>query len=137
MSDIVQRLRAVQNRGLVSEDFSLIIEAAAEIERLLPISERPSYEEYFDTLNWRGLVTLELTGPEPLEISVGRALKLIRQFKTLWSSSLAMALGWCHADDCVDLDEGRDPREKEIPDMMARAMTDLAICNKVVRESTP
>jgi len=34
MNDIVQRLRAVQNRGLVSEDFSLIIEAAEEIERL-------------------------------------------------------------------------------------------------------
>lgn len=27
------------------------------------------------------------------------------------------AIGWTHADNCVDLDKGNDPRLKIIPDM--------------------
>ena len=37
------------------------------------------------------------------------------------------AIGWTHADDCVDLDEGRDPRQKEVPAMFERAKIDLDI----------
>lgn len=35
------------------------------------------------------------------------------------------AMGWTHADDCNDVDCGRDPRDKEIPEMLSRAMIDL------------
>jgi len=37
------------------------------------------------------------------------------------------ALGWAYADACVDLDEGRDPRQKLVPEMMERAIIDLGI----------
>ena len=87
--DELTKKRAADERFLSHrEEQELLGLQAAEIERLLPISERPSYEEYYDALNWRGLVTLELrlvtlemTGPEPLEISVGQALELIRMLK--------------------------------------------------------
>lgn len=35
------------------------------------------------------------------------------------------AIGWTHADACCDLDAGRDPRQKEIPEMLERAILDL------------
>ena len=37
----------------------------------------------------------------------------------------AEAIGWSHADSCVDLDKGDDPRIKNIPDMLERAKRDL------------
>ena len=37
----------------------------------------------------------------------------------------AEAIGWAHADACVDLDKGNDPRTKEVPDMLDRARKDL------------
>ena len=36
------------------------------------------------------------------------------------------AMGWTHADDCVDLDNNKDPRLKNVPDMLCRAQKDLA-----------
>ena len=37
----------------------------------------------------------------------------------------AEAIGWTIADDCVDLDEGRDPRYKDCAEMLERALKDL------------
>ena len=38
----------------------------------------------------------------------------------------AEAIGWTHADNCIDLDRGDDPRMKNIPDIFDRAKEDLA-----------
>jgi len=35
------------------------------------------------------------------------------------------ALGWCHADACMALDRGFDPRLTEVPDIIERASNDL------------
>lgn len=37
----------------------------------------------------------------------------------------AEAIGWAHADACVCLDKGDDPRLKNVPDMLSRATTDF------------
>ena len=36
------------------------------------------------------------------------------------------AIGWTHADACTELDKGGDPRMTEVPDMLGRAIVDLA-----------
>ena len=38
----------------------------------------------------------------------------------------AEAIGWTHADACVTLDNGDDPRLTEVPEMLNRALIDLA-----------
>jgi len=38
----------------------------------------------------------------------------------------AEAIGWCHADACVTLDNGEDPRCTMVPGMYERAMVDLS-----------
>lgn len=38
----------------------------------------------------------------------------------------AEAIGWTHADNCVDLDHDKDPRLKSIPGMLFRAQKDLS-----------
>jgi len=38
----------------------------------------------------------------------------------------AEAIGWAHADACVDLDKDKDPRLKECSEMLERAQKDLA-----------
>ena len=35
------------------------------------------------------------------------------------------AIGWAHANACIDLDNGKDPRQKEVPELLERAMVDL------------
>jgi len=35
------------------------------------------------------------------------------------------AIGWTHADACTDLDKGKDPRKKIVPEMLERAEVDL------------
>lgn len=40
---------------------------------------------------------------------------------------VAMAIGWAYADCCVALDEGRDPREHEMPEVLQRALSDLEL----------
>lgn len=37
----------------------------------------------------------------------------------------AEAIGWAHADACIALDHGFDPRQTEVPEMLARARVDL------------
>ena len=39
----------------------------------------------------------------------------------------AEAIGWTHADACVSLDQGKDPRLQNIPEMLERAKTDLNV----------
>ena len=36
------------------------------------------------------------------------------------------AIGWTHADACIDLDNKVDPRLKNVPEMHSRALVDLA-----------
>ena len=38
----------------------------------------------------------------------------------------AEAIGWAHADACVALDKGDDPRLQNVPEMLDRAEMDLA-----------
>lgn len=35
------------------------------------------------------------------------------------------AIGWMHADACVTLDRGNDPRTVEVPEILERAKKDL------------
>lgn len=37
------------------------------------------------------------------------------------------AIGWAHADACVCLDKGGDPRLQEVPEILDRARIDLGI----------
>jgi len=37
------------------------------------------------------------------------------------------AIGWTHADDCVDTDKGYDVRQKDIANMVQRAIEDLEL----------
>ena len=37
----------------------------------------------------------------------------------------AEAIGWTHADACICLDKGNDPRLTEVPDILHRAKIDL------------
>ena len=39
----------------------------------------------------------------------------------------AEAIGWAHADACVCLDKGGDPRVNNVPEMLDRAKHDLNI----------
>ena len=36
------------------------------------------------------------------------------------------AIGWMHADACITLDRGEDPRIVEVPSILERAKVDLA-----------
>ena len=47
--------------------------------------------------------------------------------ETLVNDERMIAIGWTHADDCVDLDKGLDPRKKDIGKMLKRAEKDLAV----------
>jgi len=38
----------------------------------------------------------------------------------------ARAIGWAHADACITLDRGDDPRSSNVPEMLTRAQVDLA-----------
>ncbi len=42
-------------------------------------------------------------------------------------SQRAEVLGWAHADACVSLDRGDDPRTIEVPTMFDRMRTDLDV----------
>jgi len=35
------------------------------------------------------------------------------------------AIGWCHANDCIAMDNGDDPRLMEIPKILEDALRDL------------
>jgi len=37
----------------------------------------------------------------------------------------AETIGWCHADACITLDRGNDPRLTEVPNILERARVDL------------
>jgi len=48
------------------------------------------------------------------------------RLKTYIEGVRAEAIGWTHADMCVALDKGEDPRLKECPEMLERAQKDLS-----------
>lgn len=35
------------------------------------------------------------------------------------------AIGWCHAEVCITLDAGKDPRTTEVPVLLSNAQKDL------------
>ena len=37
------------------------------------------------------------------------------------------AVGWMHAESCVLLDRGDDPRTTEVPEILEKAQTDLSL----------
>lgn len=39
----------------------------------------------------------------------------------------AEAIGWAHADACVTMDKGGDPRLVEVPDLLRRAQDELGL----------
>ena len=41
----------------------------------------------------------------------------------------AEAIGWTHADACITLDKGDDPRLIEVPEILSRARRDLETAN--------
>ena len=42
-------------------------------------------------------------------------------------SKVTQAIGWAYADCCITLDKGGDPRQTEMPDVLARATKDLGL----------
>ena len=48
---------------------------------------------------------------------------------------LFRAIGWAHADACLALDRGDDPRNMEVPDMIERAKHDLGHTPEVDHET--
>lgn len=49
------------------------------------------------------------------------------KLEALVQAARVEAIGWTHADACCDLDAGRDPRQKEVPEILARAKIDLDV----------
>ena len=49
----------------------------------------------------------------------------IEKLRTSNRNRAAEVLGWAHADACADLDADRDPREKNVPQMLDRMMKDV------------
>jgi hypothetical protein len=48
------------------------------------------------------------------------------KLETLVHTARVEAIGWTHADDCLDLVAGRDPRLKDCSEMIERAINDLS-----------
>ena len=48
------------------------------------------------------------------------------QLEALVDTARVEAIGWSHADACVDLDKGKDPRKKDVAEMLNRAEVDLS-----------
>ena len=55
--------------------------------------------------------------------AVGREIALREKVETI----MMKTLGWAHADACITLDNGGDPRQTIVPDMIARAKVDLEL----------
>lgn len=59
------------------------------------------------------------------EHGIYNATKVYDELEAYIHNQRLQAIGWTHADCCIDLDENRDPRKKDIPEMIERAKTDL------------
>lgn len=57
-------------------------------------------------------------GIYPTSLAYARLISLIQDARI-------EAIGWAHADDCVDMDHDRDPRKKDMTDLLKRAKEDL------------
>jgi len=63
--------------------------------------------------------------------------KLEKYIEGVRDNAIAETAGWAHADACVDLDKGNDPREKECSEMLERAFRDLKkVKNRFVQKSS-
>jgi len=52
--------------------------------------------------------------------------KAFKRLETYIEGVRAEAIGWTHADMCVALDKGEDPRLQNCPEMLERAQVDLS-----------
>jgi hypothetical protein len=50
----------------------------------------------------------------------------LSRFETYLQQVRMEALGWMHAECCIILDNGGDPRTVDIPDILSRAFKDLS-----------
>lgn len=62
----------------------------------------------------------------PDEVGIYPTTKAFNKLEEYIDGVRAEAIGWTHADACVCLDEGGDPRHINIPDQLERAKRDLA-----------
>ncbi len=46
------------------------------------------------------------------------------------AKAVIYGVGWAHADACADIDNKRDPRAKDMGDMLRRAKVDLGLSNR-------
>jgi len=53
------------------------------------------------------------------------AAQVFTQMKQHIDAARWEAIGWAYADCCVSLDKGEDPRQNEMPEVLARARIDL------------
>ena len=61
----------------------------------------------------------------PDDIGIYPTTKAFDDLERYCEGIRAEAIGWTHADNCVDLDKGLDPRKKDCSDMLRRANIDL------------
>lgn len=61
----------------------------------------------------------------PDESGIFQTSTAYAELEALVQTARLEGLAWAHTDACVDLDEGRDPRQKVVPEMLNRAETDL------------
>ncbi len=61
------------------------------------------------------------------EVLALKVVDVLRDRLAKQNDNAYAAIGWTHADACVDLDQGRDPREKEVGGMLIRAGKDLGL----------
>jgi len=61
----------------------------------------------------------------PSEVGVSPTTTAFNEIEQYIERARAEAIGWAHADCCVALDNGFDPRQQEISEMLSRAEHDL------------
>ena len=76
----------------------------------------------FETYLYRRLFTREA------ELKTANTcIKEFREENKLLKNKIYQVIGWCHADACIDLDKGVDPRQKEVPDFLERCKQDCGL----------
>jgi hypothetical protein len=62
----------------------------------------------------------------PRECEIYQTTRAYDKLEALVHGARIEALGWAIADACAALDAGRDPRQMLVPDILERALVDLA-----------
>lgn len=65
-----------------------------------------------------------LDNPDHLEIY--KTSEVYNKLERYIEQERMIAIGWTHADSCIDLDKGNDPRKKEVGGLIERALKELA-----------